>query len=49
MSFAYVSPEPWAALWYLEEDGFERQIATFTRILNQSGAADGDAKVPYAL
>ena len=49
VSFAFMSPEQWAALCYLEEEEFEQQMASFTRILDPGDPRDDDAEIPFLL
>ncbi|CAE7252251.1 RE1 [Symbiodinium sp. CCMP2592] len=49
ISFAYMSPDQWAAVCYLEEEEFERQMSDFTRFLDPGDPVDGDTEIPFLL
>ncbi|CAE7349719.1 RE2 [Symbiodinium sp. CCMP2592] len=49
VSFAYMSPEQWAAVRYLEEEEFERQMSDLTRFLDPGDPVDGDTEIPFLL
>ncbi|CAE7769388.1 unnamed protein product [Symbiodinium sp. CCMP2592] len=46
---AYMSPEQWAAVCYLEEEEFERQMSDLTRFLDPGDPVDGDTEIPFLL